>query len=223
MATSRFAATSVDTNADRVKTFLAARPGQFYCNECLSIEAVPGLNRTQVSRLIHPLREVRPYRRGRVVCVSCDQVSECIAYGLSVLARHGHTQVDRLALSQAHRLGATAWRRGRPIYENPCRGSRADAWREGWRGAFLVADRPRSRFQASFAAELYDYLVRHDRDDGLTVREITEGVERGSPKVNNGLCHLHRKGLVQRLLPTVVGQRRTPQRYRALPIPRGPK
>ncbi len=84
------------------------------------------------------------------------------------------TRADRLSLlAQARRLGATARRRGRPIYENPYRGKRAEAWRKGWEGASAAADEARSRF-TSFVAELYDYLVRHDRDDGLTVHEITE-------------------------------------------------
>ena len=71
----------MDNNADRVTTFLAAHPGQFYCNECLSIEADPGLNKTQVNRLTHLLRDTTPYRKGEMVCVSCDQVRECIAHG----------------------------------------------------------------------------------------------------------------------------------------------
>ena len=198
----------MDTNADRVTTFFAAHPGQFYCNLCLSIEAVPGLNITQVNHLTRPLRTVKPYRSGRVVCVSCDEVRECIAYGL---------RRDQLSRTQAQQLGATARKRGRPIYENPCVGDRAEAWRQGWVGASAAAAGARSPLKpGSFAGELYDYLVRHDRDEGLTVREITEGfVERGSAKVNNGVCYLQRKGLVRRLLPKFPGQRRTPQRYRS--------
>jgi len=76
----RFA--TMDNNADRIKTFLAAHPGQFYCNKCLNIEAVPGLNRTQVSRLTRSLRDATPYRKGEMVCISCNEVRECIAYGL---------------------------------------------------------------------------------------------------------------------------------------------
>jgi hypothetical protein len=74
----------MDTNADRdrVKTFLAAHPGQFFCHACLIIEAVPSLNITQVTTVMRPLRNVTPYRRGKVMCVSCDQDRECIAYGL---------------------------------------------------------------------------------------------------------------------------------------------
>ena len=134
------------------------------------------------------------------------------------------TRADRLSLlAQARRLGVTARRRGHPIYENPYRGTRADAWREGWQGVTRVGNRSRPHFQrGSFAAELYDYLVCHDRDDGLTVREITEGfVERDSATVNSWLYRLYRRGLLRRLLPLVVGQRRAPQRYRALPTPRG--
>ena len=76
----------------------------------------------------------------------------------------------------------------------------------------------RSPFQSgSFVAELYDYLVRHDQDDGLTTAEITAGFdERRSSMVINGLGHLHKKGLVRRLLPK-FRKRRTPQRYRAVP------
>ncbi len=124
-------------------------------------------------------------------------------------------------LSEARQLGATARSRGRPIYENPYRLKYADAWRKGWQGASAAADRP--LFQTgSFAAELYDYLVRHNRDDGLTVHEITDGwVDRDLATVTNGLYNLCRRGLVRRLLPTMVGRRRTPQRYRAVPIPAG--
>ena len=83
LITYRRAATNVDNSADRVKTFLAAHPGQFYCSGCLSVEAVPGLSRGQVNRLLLPFRDVKPYRRGKVMCVGCDQELECIAYGLS--------------------------------------------------------------------------------------------------------------------------------------------
>ncbi len=132
------------------------------------------------------------------------------------------TRADRLSLlAQARRLGATARRQGRPIYENPYRLTYADAWRKGWHGASGGADRP--LFQpGSFGAELYDYLVRHDQDEGLTAREITDGlVERDSAAVNSGLYHLYRRDLVRRLLPLVTGQRRLPRRYRAVPRPPG--
>ncbi len=126
---------------------------------------------------------------------------------------------DRPSVTELRRLGATTRRRGRPIYENPCLGDRAKAWRKGWQGVPLAADEARSRF-TSFAAELYDYLVRHDQAEGLRVREITEGfVEQGAVKVSNGLSHLHRKGLVRRMLPKIAEQRHKPQRYRAVPIP----
>ena len=203
----------MDINADRVTTFLAAHPGQFFCHACLSLEAVPSLNATQVNGVTRRLHDVKPYRRGTVVCVSCDEVRECIAYGLR--------RDNQLSRAEARQLGATARKRGRPIYENPCLGDRADAWREGWQGVPLAADESRSRF-TSFGAELYDYLVRHDQADGLTAREITEGfVEQGAAKVSNGLSRLYQRGLVRRLLPVVTGQRRTPQRYRAVPLPPG--
>ena len=105
----------------------------------------------------------------------------------SSVPRRMGTRSDRLSLlALARRLGATARRRGHPIYENPYRGKRADAWREGWQGVTRAGDRPRPHFQrGSFAAELYDYLVRHDRDDGLMVRELAEAfVERDSATVN---------------------------------------
>ena len=206
-------------NADRIKTFLGAHPGQFYCDACLSIEAAPGLNRIQVNNLTRPLRHVTPYRKGTVVCARCGQVHECIAYGSSDLARHGYTRVDHLSLAQARQLGATARRRGRPIYENPCRGRYFDAWREGWQGASSALGGSRSPLRlGSFGAELYDYLVRHDQDEGLTMREITDGlVERDSATVSSGLSRLCKKGLVRRRLPKVVGWHRTPQRYRAVP------
>ena len=124
-----------------------------------------------------------------------------------------------MSRAQARQLGATARKRGRPIYENPCLGDRADAWREGWQGPG-AADTSRSPFRGSFPAQLYDYLVRHDRDEGLTAREVTEDfVEQGAAKVSSGLYHLCRRGLVRRMLPVVTGQRRRPQRYRAVPIP----
>ena len=219
MATSRFWPHSVDTNVDRVKTFLAAHPGTFYCNACLSIEVVPGLSKWYVNQLTRRLHDVKPYRRGKLVCVRCGEVHECIAYGSSDLARHGHTRVDHLSLPEARRLGATARQRGRPIYENPYRGRYAKAWREGWEGASSVVGGSRSSLQpGSFGAELYDYLVRHDQDAGLTLCEIRDQFEeRDSARVNDRLYHLCRKGLVRRLLPKVVGQRRTPQRYRAVP------
>ena len=81
------------TLRDRVTTFLAVHPGQFFCNECL-IEAVPGLNRPQVTRLTRRLRDVKRYRWGKVVCVNCGEVRECIAYGSSDLARHGYTRAQ---------------------------------------------------------------------------------------------------------------------------------
>ena len=198
----------MDTNADRVTTFLAAHAGTFFCNACLSIE-VPVPKPIKVNQLIRALHGVTPYRSERVVCFSCGEVRESIACGSSV-------QVTR---AQARQLGATARSRGRPIYENPYRLKYVDAWRKGWQGASAAADRP--LFQpGSLAAELYDYLVRHDRDDGLTVHEITDGlVDRDSATVINGLYHLNRRGFVRRLLPVVPGQRRTPQRYRAVPIP----
>ena len=210
---------NVDTNAYRVTTFLAAHPGQFYCDACLSIEAVPGLNRIQINNLTRPLRHVTPYRKGTVVCARCGEVHECVAYGVLDLGRHGHTRVDHLSLAQARQLGATARRTGRPIYENPCRGRYFDAWREGWQGASSALGGSRSPLRlGSFGAELYDYLVRHDQDEGLTMREITDGlVERDSATVSSGLSRLCKKGLVRRRLPKVVGWHRTPQRYRAVP------
>ena len=212
----------MDTNVDRIKTFLAAHPGTFFCNECLSIEAVPDLTRIQVERLTHSLHGAKPYRSGQVVCFSCGEVRQCIAVtpARPKVPRRMGTRADRLSLlAQARRLGATARRRRRPIYENPYRGKRAEAWRKGWEGASAAADEARLRF-TSFVAELYDYLVRHDRDDGLTVHEITDGLlEQDSALVHKGLYHLCRKGLVRRLLPKVVGQRRTPQRYRAVFMP----
>ena len=211
MATSRFSATRVDTNVDRVTTFLAAHPGQFYCNACLSIE-VPVADDIEFNRLTGPLHGVKPYRSGRVVCVSCGEVRECIAYGL---------QRDQLSRAQARQLGATARKRGRPIYENPCRGKLFEAWRKGWQEPSAAADRPPLQ-PGSFAAELYDYLVRHDQDEGLTRREITDGFEeRDSATVKSGLDRLCKKGLVRRLLPTVAGWHRPTQRYRAVPMPPG--
>ncbi len=202
----------MDTNTDRVATFLAAHPGQFYCNGCLRIE-VPVPKPIQVNQLTRALHGVKPYRSGRVVvCVSCDEVRECIAYGL---------RLDDLSRPQARQLGATARKRGRPIYENPCRGKLFEAWRKGWQEPSAAADRPPLQ-PGSFGAELYDYLVRHDQDDGLTTAEITAGFdERRSSMVSSGLGHLHKKGLVRRLLPKIAGRRRLPQRYRAVPRPQG--
>ena len=78
-----FWATNVDTNTDRVTTFLAAHPGTFFCNACLRIE-VPVPKPIKVNQLIRALHGVTPYRSGRVVCFSCGEVRECIAYGSSV-------------------------------------------------------------------------------------------------------------------------------------------
>ena len=66
--------------ADSVKQFLAAHPGQFYCNRCLSNE-FGVMNRDQVGRVTQSLRDVEPYRRGKVICVDCGDDRECIAYG----------------------------------------------------------------------------------------------------------------------------------------------
>ncbi len=78
-----FRATNVDTKTDRVTTFLAAHAGTFFCNACLSIEVqVP--KPIKVNQLIRALHGVNPYRSGRVVCFSCGEVRECIAYGSSV-------------------------------------------------------------------------------------------------------------------------------------------
>ena len=71
----------VDTNVDRVKTFLAAHSGQFYCHGCLAIEVVPGLSKLYVNQLTRRLRNVKPYRSGQVVCFRCGKVRQCIAYG----------------------------------------------------------------------------------------------------------------------------------------------
>ena len=71
----------MDTNVDRVKTFLAAHPGRFYCNGCLSIE-VPVPKPVPVNQLTRALHGVNPYRHGRVSCFSCGEARECIAYGL---------------------------------------------------------------------------------------------------------------------------------------------
>ena len=81
LITYRCAATNVDNSADRVKTFLAAHPGLFYCNGCLRIE-VPVPKPIQVNQLTRALHGVNPYRSGRVVCFSCGEVRECIAYGV---------------------------------------------------------------------------------------------------------------------------------------------
>ncbi len=83
LITYRRAATNVDNSADRVKTFLAAHPGRFYCNGCLRIEAVPSLKRSYVNQLARALRDVKPYRSGRVSCFSCGELRQCIAYGVS--------------------------------------------------------------------------------------------------------------------------------------------
>ncbi len=51
MAHLPFWAANVDTNTDRVTTFLAAHPGTFFCNACLSIE-VPVPKPIKVNQLI---------------------------------------------------------------------------------------------------------------------------------------------------------------------------
>ena len=147
VATSRFSATRVDTNADRVTTFLAAHPGQFYCNACLGIEAVSGLSKIYVNQLTRALRDVKPYRRGKVVCVRCGEVHECIAYGSSDLARHGHTRVDHLSLPEARRLGSVGVRstRTRIVGDMRRHGGRAGRGHPVWSaGPDLRSSRVRS-------------------------------------------------------------------------------
>ena len=68
-------------NADRVKQFLIDRSGQFYYNRCLSDE-VPVLNTAQVNQITRPLRGVKPYRSGKMICVRCSGERECVAYGV---------------------------------------------------------------------------------------------------------------------------------------------
>ncbi len=81
----------MDTNVDRVKTFLAAHSGQFYCSGCLRIEIVPGLSKIYVNQLTRRLRNVKPYRSGKMVCFRCGKVRECIAYG----SRHADDSFQR--------------------------------------------------------------------------------------------------------------------------------
>ena len=67
-------------NADRVKQFLIDHPSQFYCDQCLS-EEIPVLNAVQVNQITRPLRGVKPYRNGKMICVRCGGDRECVAYG----------------------------------------------------------------------------------------------------------------------------------------------
>jgi hypothetical protein len=67
-------------NTDRVKTFLTAHPGRFFCNRCLN-EAIFLLGLHQVSHVTKPLRVVIPYRHGKMICTRCRGDRECTAYG----------------------------------------------------------------------------------------------------------------------------------------------
>ena len=65
----------MDTNVDRVKTFLAAHSGQCYCSGCLRIEIVPGLSKIYINQLRRRLRNVKPYRSGKMVCFRCGKAA----------------------------------------------------------------------------------------------------------------------------------------------------
>jgi hypothetical protein len=67
-------------NAERVKVFLAERKGRFFCNRCLG-ETLYIHNSAQLNQATRPLRGVKPYRNGKVICHSCGQDRECIAHG----------------------------------------------------------------------------------------------------------------------------------------------
>jgi hypothetical protein len=67
-------------NAQKVKDFLAANPGRFFCNRCLS-DSLYLSNPTQVNQLTRPLRGIAPYRSGKMICHYCHQDRECIAHG----------------------------------------------------------------------------------------------------------------------------------------------
>ena len=67
-------------NTDRVETFLTAHPGRFYCNRCLSEELLV-LTLFQVGQVTRPLRDVIPYRHGKMICTRCRGEFGCIAYG----------------------------------------------------------------------------------------------------------------------------------------------
>jgi hypothetical protein len=66
-------------NAAIVKKFLADNRGRFFCNQCIS--QLAGItNPNQVNQLTRPLRDVKPYRGGTLICSTCGKERECIAY-----------------------------------------------------------------------------------------------------------------------------------------------
>ena len=78
-ARARLTSILVVDNADRIKQFLVDHSGTFFCNRCLSVEAGV-LNPVQVNQLTRPLRGLRPYRTGRVICSVCGEERACISY-----------------------------------------------------------------------------------------------------------------------------------------------
>ena len=51
----------------------------FYCSSCLSqLLAIP--NQTQLNQITRPLRNVKPYRAGKVSCSHCGHDRECISF-----------------------------------------------------------------------------------------------------------------------------------------------
>ena len=67
-------------NTDRVEAFLADHPGRFYCNRCLSDEILV-LTIGQVSQVTRVLRDVSPYRQGKMICARCRGDRQSVAYG----------------------------------------------------------------------------------------------------------------------------------------------
>ena len=67
-------------DADRIETFLTDHSGRFYCNRCLS-EEVLGLSTGKVNQITRRLRDVPPYRQGKMICTRCRLDRGCVAYG----------------------------------------------------------------------------------------------------------------------------------------------
>ncbi len=64
--------------SERVKQLLAANKGKFLCKRCIGASlylATPA----ELEAALRPLRNAKPYRRGKVMCHSCGQERECIA------------------------------------------------------------------------------------------------------------------------------------------------
>jgi hypothetical protein len=59
--------------------FLAAHEGLFFCNACLSEEA--GVESpVEANKITKPLRGVKPYRHGKLMCSKCREDRHCTSF-----------------------------------------------------------------------------------------------------------------------------------------------